>query len=81
MFRISLKNTSGQVRVMRQHSKKNWGGSKPSSKLTLKARWYHSCGCSDDSRSCEQMKKRVTDKYFFKKVKTLNPNHLLLQET
>ena len=47
--------------------KKNWGGSKPSSKLTLKARWYHSCGCSDDSRSCEQMKKRVTETNIFLK--------------
>ena len=46
-----------------------FGGSKPSSKLTLKTKWYHSCGCCDDSRSCEQLKKRVTDKYFEKKVR------------
>ena len=49
-----------------QHSKKNFGESKHSSKLTLKAKWYHSCSCSDDSRSYEQMKKRVKDKYFEK---------------
>ena len=47
--------------------KKNVGRSKPSSKLTLKTIWYHSCGCCDDSRSCEQLKKRVKSKYFFKK--------------
>ena len=47
--------------------KKIIGGSKSSSKLTLKARWCHSCGCRDDSRSCEQLKKHVTDKYFEKK--------------
>ena len=44
---------------------KVFGGSKPSSKLILKTKWYH----SDDSRSCEQLKKRVTDKYFEKKVR------------
>ena len=42
-------------------------GSKPSSKLTLETIWYHSCSCYDDSRSCEQLKKHVTDKYFEKK--------------
>ena len=47
--------------------KKNVGRSKPSSKLTLKTIWYHSCGCCDDSRSCEQLKKRVKSKYFLKK--------------
>ena len=36
--------------------------------LTLKTKWYYSCGCSDDSRSCEQLKKDITDKYFEKKV-------------
>ena len=40
-----------------------FGGSKPSSKLTLRTKWYHSCDCCDDSRSCEQLKKSVTDKY------------------
>ena len=34
--------------------KKIFGGSKPSWKLTLKTKWYHSCGCYDDTRSCEQ---------------------------
>ena len=58
--------------------KKFFGGSKPSSKLTLKTKWCHSCGCCDDSRSCEQLKKHVTDKYFEKKI--LNPNHLPLEE-
>ena len=47
--------------------KKKFSGSTPTSKLTLKAKWYHSCGCCDDSRSCEQLKNRVTDKYFEKK--------------
>ena len=28
----------------------------------------HRCDCSDDSQNCEQMKKRVTDKYFEKKL-------------
>ena len=32
--------------------KKNFDGSKPSSKLTLEAKWYHSCGCCDESQSC-----------------------------
>ena len=41
----------------------------PSSKLTLKTKCYHSCGCCDNSRSCEQLKKRVEDKYFEKKVR------------
>ena len=44
--------------------KKIFGGSKPSSKLTLKTKWYHSCGCCDHSRSCKQLKKRVTDIFF-----------------
>ena len=45
---------------------KNFAERKPSSKLTLKTKWYHSCGCCDDSRSCELLKKHVTDKYFEK---------------
>ena len=45
--------------------KKHFGGSKRSSKLTLKT---NSCGCCDDSRSWKQLKKYVTDKYFFKKL-------------
>ena len=71
--------------------KKNFGGSKPKNKMvpwkqngtklvTLKTKWYQTCGCSDDSRCWEQLKKHVTDKYFEKKVKTLNPCHLPLQE-
>ena len=47
--------------------KKYFCGIKPPSKLTLKTKWYHSCGCCDDSRSWEQLKKRVTDKYLEKK--------------
>ena len=43
-----------------------FGRSKPSPKLSLKTKWYHSCGCCDDSRSCEQLKKRVTDKYLIR---------------
>ena len=57
-----------------------FGRSKPSPKLSLKTKWYHSCGCCDDSRSCEQLKKRVKSKYFFKKSQILNPNYLPLQE-
>ena len=44
------------------------GVSKPSSRLTFKTKWYHSCGCCDDSWSCEQLKKHVTDKYFEKNL-------------
>ena len=42
--------------------KKILGVSKSSSRLTLKTKWYHSCGC------CEQLKKCVTDKYFEKNL-------------
>ena len=45
-----------------------FGGSKLSSKLTLKTKWYFSCGYWDDSRSCEQLKTRVTSKYFEKNL-------------
>ena len=51
--------------------KKGFGGSKPSLKLTLKTKWCHSCGCCDDSWSCEQLKKCVTDKYLERKLWTL----------
>ena len=47
--------------------KKNFGGVKPSTNFTLKTKWYLIYGCCDDSRSCEQLKKRVTYKYFEKK--------------
>ena len=48
---------------------KTFGGSKPFSKLTLKIKWYHSCGCCDNSPSFEQLKKcHVTDKYFEKRL-------------
>ena len=47
--------------------KKNFGGSKPSSELTLKTKWYHSCSYSDDSWNCEEIKKHVTNKYYFLK--------------
>ena len=46
---------------------KNFRGCKPSSKLTLETKWYHSFGCCDDFGSCEQLKKCATDKYFEKK--------------
>ena len=65
---IIEENLSEWVLLVRQHSKKKFGGSKASSKLTLKTKWYHSYGCHDDSQSCEQLKKHVTDKYFEKKV-------------
>ena len=48
---------------------KKIGESKPSLKLTLKTKSYHTCGCCDDSRSCEQLKKHVTDKYYEKEVR------------
>ena len=53
---------------------KSFGGNKLSSKLTLKIKWCHSHGYCDDSQSCEQLKKHVTDKYFERKVRlwTLN---------
>ena len=37
-------------------------------KSSLKTKWYHSCGCCDDSRSCEQLKKQDTDKYSEEKL-------------
>ena len=45
-----------------------FGWSKLSSNLTSKTKWYQSCGCYDDSRSYEHLKKRFTDKYFEKKL-------------
>ena len=47
---------------------KNFWWKEPSSKLTLKTKCYQSCGCRDNFRSCEQLKKRVADKYFEKKL-------------
>ena len=44
------------------------GKQNASPKLTSKTKWYHSCGCSDDSWSYEQLKKRVPDKSFEKKL-------------
>ena len=43
------------------NTQKYFDGSKPSSKLSLKTKWYRSCGSWDDSRSC--------GKYFEKKVR------------
>ena len=48
--------------------RKFFGGTKPSSKLTLQAKCHHSCVWCDDSWSCEQLKKHVADKYFEKKL-------------
>ena len=42
--------------------------------MILKTKLCHSCGCCDDSWTCEQMNQRVTDQYF--KKKTLKPYHL-----
>ena len=47
---------------------KNFWWKEPSSKLTVKTKCYQSCGCCDNSRSCEQLKKLVADKYFEKKL-------------
>ena len=49
--------------------KKHFWWSKPSSKLTLKTKCYHSCGCCDDCQSCEKLKKHVLDEYFEKNVR------------
>ena len=38
-------------------------------KETLENKMVTICGCCDDSRSCEQLKKCVTDKYSEKKVR------------
>ena len=59
-LRINLSNN--------KKSLKDSGRRKPSSKLTLETKWYHSCGYSDDSQSCEQLKKCVTDESFEKKL-------------
>ena len=37
-------------------------------KETLENKMVIICDCCDDSRSCEQLKKHVTDKYFEKKL-------------
>ena len=48
-------------------------------KETLENKMVTSCGCCDDPRSSEQLKNRVTDKYFEKSL-TLNTDHLPLNE-
>ena len=48
---------------------KNFSWKELSSNLTLKTKCYQSCSCYDNSRSCEQPKKRVADNYFEKKVR------------
>ena len=62
------KSLKGYYNCCVKRLQKNLGGRKPSLNLTLKRKWYHSCGCSDDSQSCEQLKKRVTAKSFEKKL-------------
>ena len=52
---------------------------KPSSKMTLKKKWYHGCGCCDDSWNCGQLKKHATDKYF-ENSETVNLTYLPLQK-
>ena len=52
---------------------KIFGGSKPSPKLTLKTKWYHSCCCGNNSRSCEQLKKCATDKNILEKKLHFEP--------
>ena len=37
-------------------------------KKTLENKMITICGCCDDSQSCEQLKKHVTDKHFEKKL-------------
>ena len=48
--------------------KNKFGGSRLSSTLILKAKWYHNSDCCHDSLSCKQLQKRVTDTYFERKV-------------
>ena len=55
--------------LKKKKKKKKIGGSKPSSKLTLKTNWYHSCGCSDDSQSYVQMRGVLQINIFFFKVR------------
>ena len=61
---LNSKSLKGYQNCCVKRPQKNFGGRKH-----LKTIWYHSCGCCDDSRSCEQLKKHVTDKYFEKKVR------------
>ena len=56
---------------------KKFGGSKPSSKLILKTKWYHSFGGCDDSQNCEQLKKLFTDDCNW----TQTHNHLVHERT
>ena len=56
-----------QNRCVKWPRKVFWGR-KLSSNLTLKTKRYHSRGCCDNSCICEQLKKRVTDKHFEKKL-------------
>ena len=80
MFHISLKNTSGWVSACNEATlKKIFSGSKPSSKLTLKTKWYHSCSCSDDSQVVNNWRSVILIN-ILKKSQTLNSNHLPLQE-
>ena len=67
MSHVSLKNTSGWVLLTRQCSKKLLVEISPPQSWPWKFKWCYNCGCCDDSWSCEQLKKRVTDKYFEKK--------------
>ena len=39
--------------------KKSFGGSNLSLNLSLKTKWYHTCGCCDDSQNREQLKKQI----------------------
>ena len=63
------KNFKGYQNCCVKGPQKILGGRKPSLKLTLKTKWYRSYGCCDDSRSCEQLKKHITGKYFEIKVR------------
>ena len=53
--------------------KKKFPESKPSSKLASKTKCYHNCGCCDDYRTFEQLRRML-------QINILNPNRLLLQE-
>ena len=54
--------------------KKNFGRSKPSSKLTLKTKWYHSCRCCDDcqSKGCDSNEFQLTFTCLKPTIETLN---------
>ena len=60
-----IKNTSGWMLLMRQHSKKFLVEVNPPQSWPWNQKCYHS-GCYDDFWSCEQLKNHVADSCFEK---------------